>query len=48
MSLAIGAFIKNWQSSVGDHTKFGGLNLISDCTSLARVFEFWAFFSFSL
>ena len=42
MSLATEAFTKNWQSLVGDHTKFGGLKFISDCTSLAQVYELWA------
>ena len=35
--------MKNWQSLVGDHTKFGGLKFVSDCTSLVQVFELWAF-----
>ena len=48
MSLAIGAFIKNWQSSTGYHMKLGKLKLISDCVKRARAFEFCAFLSFSL
>ena len=35
MSWAIEKFIKNGQSSMGDHMKLGKLKLIADCASLA-------------
>ena len=39
------AFLRKQQSSVGDHTKFGSVKLISDCANLARAFELGAFLS---
>ena len=42
------AFIKNWQSSMGDHMKFGRLKFISNCANLTHAFEFGAIISFSL